>query len=141
MSTSSSPTGSSPADSKERIAVEASNRPDFDLEQIGEKDGYVLDEQNLRKALNIPDYAGIKTASDGKTVLIPQPSDDPQDPLNWPTWKKTMVLYIIALTAFTGDYGSAIGGITLLPQAQYVPIVSDAVSCPDAHLQRMAYVT
>jgi hypothetical protein len=117
MSTASSATSSSLADSKERLRLE-SNRPDIDLEQIGEKEGYLLDEEHLRKALNIPDSAKIKTASDGKTVLIPQPSEDPQDPLNWPTWKKTMILYIVALTAFTGDYGSAIGGITLLPQAQ-----------------------
>jgi hypothetical protein len=120
MSTSSSSSGSSPADSKDQIGLQEPTLRDVDLEQIGEKEGYVLDEANLRRTLNIPDHAGIKTASDGKTVLIPQPSDDPQDPLNWPTWKKTMVLYIVSLTAFTGDYGSAIGGITLLPQAQYV---------------------
>lgn len=24
-------------------------------------------------------------------VLVPQPSDDPKDPLNWPTWKKHLV--------------------------------------------------
>ena len=24
-------------------------------------------------------------------VLVPQPSDDPNDPLNWPQWKKHMV--------------------------------------------------
>lgn len=95
-------------------------RPDFDLEDIGEKEGYVLDEEYLREALNIPLSVGIKTANDGRTVLIPQPSEDPQDPLNWPNWKKTMVLYIVSLIAFTGDYGSAIGGITLLPQAQCI---------------------
>lgn len=118
MSTSSSPGGSSPADSKERVALQEPARPDIDLEQIGEKDGYVLDEENLRRTLNIPDSAAIKTAPDGKTVLIPQPSDDPEDPLNWSPWKKTIILYIVSLTAFTGDYGSAIGGVTLLPQAQ-----------------------
>jgi hypothetical protein len=118
MSTSSSPSGSSRADSKERVAVQQQALTDIDLEQIGEKEGYVLDEANLRKTLNIPDSAAIKTASDGKTVLIPQPSDDPGDPLNWPSWKKSTVLYIVSLIAFTCDYGSAIGGITLLPQSQ-----------------------
>lgn len=118
MSTSSSLTGSSPVDSKGRIALGKTTPTDVDLEQIGEKEGYVLDEKELRRTLNIPDHAAIKTAPDGKTVLIPQPSDDPQDPLNWSTWKKTMILYIVALTAFTGDYGSAIGAITLLPQAK-----------------------
>jgi hypothetical protein len=24
-------------------------------------------------------------------VLVPQPSDDPNDPLNWPQWKKHLV--------------------------------------------------
>jgi hypothetical protein len=118
MSTSSSLRESSQADPKDRLGHQESTLPTIDLEQIGEKEGYVLDEENLRMALNIPDHAAIKTASDHKTVLIPQPSDDPQDPLNWPAWKKTIVLYIVSLTAFTGDYGSAIGGITLLPQAQ-----------------------
>ena len=119
MSTSSSAAGSSPADSKERIALQDPKRPNVDLERVGEKSGYVLDEEQLRQALNIPDHACIKKASDGKIVLIPQPSEDAHDPLNWPSWKKTMILYIVSLTAFTGDYGSAIGGITLLPQAQY----------------------
>lgn len=26
-------------------------------------------------------------------ILVPQPSDDPNDPLNWPQWKKHMVSY------------------------------------------------
>jgi hypothetical protein len=28
-------------------------------------------------------HAGLKTTQDGKTVLLPQPSDSPDDPLNW----------------------------------------------------------
>jgi len=118
MSTSSSPAASSHGASKECVAVQQQALTDLDLEQIGEKEGYVLDEANLRRTLNIPDSAAIKTASDGKTVLIPQPSDDPADPLNWSAGKKATVLYIVSLIAFTCDYGSAIGGITLLPQAQ-----------------------
>lgn len=145
MSASTSQSGSSPADSKERIAVQEPARPDVDLEQIGEKEGYVLDEEHLRKTLNIPDSAIIKTAADGKTVLIPQPSEDPQDPLNWPAWKKTVILYIVSLTAFTGDYGSAIGGITLLPQAQYVlsplPTIPFSDISSNSYMQGMAYDT
>ena len=131
MSALSSQSGSSPADSKERIAIQQATHPNVDLEEIGEKEGYVLDEEHLRRDLNIPDDTAIKIAPDGRTVLIPQPSDDPQDPLNWPSWKKTMILYIVSLTAFTGDYGSAIGGITLLPQAQYVTLSSLAASFSD----------
>lgn len=29
------------------------------------------------------DSGSLKTTTDGKTVLIPQPSDHPDDPLNW----------------------------------------------------------
>ena len=131
MSALSSQSGSSPADSKERIAIGITKLVYVWVEEIGEKEGYVLDEEHLRRDLNIPDDTAIKIAPDGRTVLIPQPSDDPQDPLNWPSWKKTMILYIVSLTAFTGDYGSAIGGITLLPQAQYVTLSSLAASFSD----------
>jgi hypothetical protein len=30
----------------------------------------------------------VRTTKDGKTALIPQPSDDPADPLNWAWGKK-----------------------------------------------------
>jgi len=32
-------------------------------------------------------------------ILIPQPSDSPNDPLNWPTWRKDFVLLIVGLSA------------------------------------------
>ena len=32
-------------------------------------------------------------------VLVPQPSDDPNDPLNWPQWRKNMVSPHIVLDA------------------------------------------
>jgi hypothetical protein len=40
----------------------------------------------------IPGAKDIKLAKDGKTVLIPQPSDDPDDVLNWKSGKKFRVL-------------------------------------------------
>ncbi|GAA5976187.1 hypothetical protein JCM11641_001075 [Rhodosporidiobolus odoratus] len=62
--------------------------------------------------------AGLKTAADGKTVLVPQPSDDPRDPLNWPQWKKHTILLIVALAAFVGDYQSGSGIPLLSAQAE-----------------------
>ncbi|KAH8703437.1 serine/threonine kinase 16 [Talaromyces proteolyticus] len=39
-------------------------------------------------------------------ILVPQPSDDPNDPLNWPQWRKESVLLIIGLAAgVAGSYG------------------------------------
>jgi hypothetical protein len=36
---------------------------------------------------------------DGNTVLSPQPSDDVNDPLNWPGWKKELNIIILCLGA------------------------------------------
>jgi hypothetical protein len=44
-----------------------------------------------------------------QTVLVPQPSDDPEDPLNWSWRKKHITLFIVALSAFCGDFGSGAG--------------------------------
>ena len=41
----------------------------------------------------------IKLASDGKTVLIPQPSDDPDDSLNWSTGRKYRVLSSLVIAS------------------------------------------
>ncbi|EXJ87637.1 hypothetical protein A1O3_04598 [Capronia epimyces CBS 606.96] len=39
-------------------------------------------------------------------ILIPQPSDSPNDPLNWPQWKKEMILLIVGLSAaVVGAFG------------------------------------
>lgn len=40
----------------------------------------------------IPGAKDVKLAKDGKTVLIPQPSDDPDDVLNWKSGKKFRML-------------------------------------------------
>ena len=78
----------------------------FDLSQ-----GYVID---------AGDDGGrpLKLAADGHTVLIPQPSNDLNDPINWSTYKKHLFLIIISATAFLPDFTSAVGAITLLPQVQ-----------------------
>ena len=43
-------------------------------------------------------------------ILIPQPSDSPNDPLNWPQWKKDMILIIVGLSAaVVGAFGPMLG--------------------------------
>ncbi|GAB7348120.1 hypothetical protein MBLNU459_g6138t1 [Dothideomycetes sp. NU459] len=51
----------------------------------------------------------LRLAKNGHTVLIPQPSDDPNDPLNWSWFKKHMILFIVGLSSFLGDFGSGAG--------------------------------
>lgn len=36
---------------------------------------------------------------DAHIVLSPQPSEDPNDPLNWPAWKKEVIIAILCLGA------------------------------------------
>jgi len=38
----------------------------------------------------------LKHDATGKIVLVPQPSDSPNDPYNWPRWKKEMFTVVIA---------------------------------------------
>ena len=48
-----------------------------------------------------------ETEKHGEIVLIPQPTDSPNDPLNWSLWRKTwhsiLVCYVVALTAATSN--------------------------------------
>lgn len=87
---------------------------ELDLDEIGETKGYIVDVSLVTdKSL----VEGLKLAKDGRTVLIPQPSNDPNDPLNWSWTKKHVVLIIISMTAFLPDYGSATGAVALIPQS------------------------
>lgn len=81
-----------------------------DIHEHDEKEGYVVDSAD-------DSYRNLKLAPDGHTILIPQPSDSPHDPLNWSHLKKHVILFIISAAAFLPDYGSATGAVTLLPQA------------------------
>lgn len=38
----------------------------------------------------------VKTSKDG-TILVPQPSTSPDDPLNWPLWRRDLILGILCL--------------------------------------------
>ncbi|RDA94153.1 hypothetical protein CP533_6585 [Ophiocordyceps camponoti-saundersi (nom. inval.)] len=45
---------------------------------------------------------------DGSVILIPQPSDDPNDPLNWPLWKRDV---ITAILCFAGILSTSLSSI------------------------------
>jgi hypothetical protein len=51
------------------------------------------------------DISQLKTTKNGATVLIPQPSDDPEDPLNWSFGKKASVFACIIPGCFLTDWG------------------------------------
>ena len=82
-------------------------------EELEANEGYVLDASKY-------EGGNVKTAADGCTVLIPQPSDDPEDPLNWTQAKKRTVLIVIATISFLAEFGSAMGIPAIIPQSMYV---------------------
>ena len=54
----------------------------------------------------------VAYAADGNTV------PNPHDPLNWPAWRKNVMLLIICIITFLSDYGATAGIPAVLPQAQ-----------------------
>ena len=66
---------------------------------------------------NLNHSKSLKTSNDGHTVLIPQPSNDPDDPLNWTQSKKNVILMVISATAFLADFGSSMGAVTSVVQS------------------------
>ena len=88
--------------------VDTSTRTHLHDHEIGlETDVVLLDTSAAH--LEKGQYGNLKLAKDGHTVLIPQPSADPNDPLNWSWTRKHLMLAVISLTAFLGDYGSGAG--------------------------------
>ncbi|KAF2447383.1 MFS general substrate transporter [Karstenula rhodostoma CBS 690.94] len=65
------------------------------------------------------DRGVLKHDATGQIVLVPQPSDSPNDPYNWPRWKKEMFTLVIAYGC--GCVGAAIG--PLLTPA-FVPLAT-----------------
>ena len=66
-------------------------------------------------------YSSLKLARDGHTVLVPQPTEDPNDPLNWSWTRKHLMLAIVSTTAFLGDYGSGSGIPLIVLQGWFHP--------------------
>ncbi|KAI5466212.1 major facilitator superfamily domain-containing protein [Mariannaea sp. PMI_226] len=56
------------------------------------------------------EHVGLKTDNSGKEpiILIPQPSDDPNDPLNWPLWRRDLTTFILC---FAGILATCLGPI------------------------------
>ena len=94
---------------------------------MAETSGYVLDEAKLREKFGLAPDVPLKKSRKGD-VLIPQPTDDAEDPLNWSRWKKAAILVVIGVNAATSDYSAATGASALIPQAQHWHISPNKVN-------------
>lgn len=46
----------------------------------------------------------VKRKSNSDIVLVPQPSNNPNDPLNWPAWKKTAAFIAVGTFSSLGTW-------------------------------------
>jgi len=79
------------------------------LDDLHKKDHLKVNHDLLKKA----------TGRNSHVVLVPQPSDDPRDPLNWPIWKREMCFFVITLMA------GLVGAIGPLLASGYVVIAAE----------------
>ena len=61
---------------------------------------------------------GAKLTPHEHVELVPQPTESPDDPLNWPSAKKNLILGVVIACSFLPDYGSVTGAATLTAQAE-----------------------
>ncbi|KAI9694490.1 MAG: hypothetical protein M1822_000106 [Bathelium mastoideum] len=70
----------------------------------------------------------LKTTPDGRETLIPQPSEDPADPLNWSWGKKHSVLLALGAGCLLTDWGMTWGSTLFEAQAMDWHMTPPAVS-------------
>lgn len=102
--------------------VDAMVEPKYDQSSSQDEHIHVHDEKLEYGGTDDKHENAVKLAPDGHTVLEPQPSSDPHDPLNWSKFRKHLILIIVSAASFLPDYGSATGAVTLLPQSEYVAL-------------------
>ncbi|RPA91821.1 MFS general substrate transporter [Choiromyces venosus 120613-1] len=59
----------------------------------------LYEEQGTEEAPRRTSHLKHGTGKDSQLLLVPQPSNSPNDPLNWPLWKKDLTLFVLCLTA------------------------------------------
>ncbi|KAI0398625.1 major facilitator superfamily transporter [Xylariaceae sp. FL0594] len=77
---------------------------------------YFDDPDRPRAAADSGETTGLKCDRSGPVPIIlnPQPSDDPNDPLNWPLWRRDLITLILSTSAiFATSLGPILAANTL----------------------------
>ncbi|KAM0806900.1 putative Major facilitator superfamily transporter [Seiridium cardinale] len=69
-----------------------------------------FDDPDRPQTADTVDARGLKCDRSGPIPIIlhPQPSDDPNDPLNWPLWRRDLITFTLSVTAI---FATALGPI------------------------------
>ncbi|KAI9800557.1 MAG: hypothetical protein M1833_003215 [Piccolia ochrophora] len=95
--------------------------------------GTVLLNESSTSADTGPANTGLKY--DKKTILVPQPSDDPNDPLNWPLWKRDTILVILcAISVMAAALSPILAANTLTLSLYFVHDFTDVALLTGYHL-------
>ena len=90
----------------------------FDKSQLSKHDMERIDTQTL-------DH--LKKTPDGQTILIPQPTDDPLQSLNWSWRKKHAVLFALVYCTLMTDMSSSWAIPLVITQAEYFKTTPDNI--------------
>ncbi|KGO51858.1 Major facilitator superfamily domain, general substrate transporter [Penicillium expansum] len=87
-------------------------------------------EQNSDANDQTPGISGLKCDCSGKQpiILVPQPSNDPNDPLNWPLWRRDMILAILSFVTILCTTLSSILAANTVTIADYEEITFTAAA-------------
>jgi len=79
---------------------------------------------------------------DAHIVLVPQPSNDPNDPLNWPQWKKEMIIILVSGAALmaTVVYCTILPA-TLILAGVFDQSITEVSNSTGAHVMAIGCVT
>jgi MFS family permease len=75
-------------------------------------------------------------------VLVPQPSNDPNDPLNWPQWKKEMIIILVSGAALmaTCVYCTILPATLILAEV-FNQSITEVSNSTGAHVMAIGCVT
>ncbi|CAI4216809.1 unnamed protein product [Parascedosporium putredinis] len=85
------------------------------LEKVPGTTRYFDDPDRPQIATAAHTHLKCDTSGPEPIVLVPQPSDDPEDPLNWPLWKRDVITFVLSLSAiFATSLGSILAADTMV---------------------------
>ncbi|KAJ7457480.1 major facilitator superfamily domain-containing protein [Mycena latifolia] len=70
----------------------------------------------------------LKLSEDGKSILWPQPTSNPEDPQNWSDQRKSMQLLIITLASIVPDFVGSIGVASIFALADRYETTADHIN-------------
>ncbi|KAJ7690392.1 major facilitator superfamily domain-containing protein [Mycena rosella] len=88
----------------------------------------VVDPAEAQRAFGKAVAARLKLSADGRHVLWPQPTSDPEDPQNWSDARKNLQLLIITLASIVPDFVGSIGVASIFPLAAEYHTTADHIN-------------